>query len=133
MAVLVPVSAGVHVPAPGDTEHYYQDPPPGAQRGPCPGLNTLANHGFLSRDGITTYTELVAALQNVYNVEWSAAVVLALLGIGLDGDPVTEMLSIGGAAPFQTGQTGEFTGDYGGLSRHGTFELDASLKRGQMT
>lgn len=31
--------------------HPYQPPPPGASRGPCPALNTLANHGFLPRDG----------------------------------------------------------------------------------
>lgn len=33
-----------------------------------PGLNTAANHGFISRDGITTFDELVAAQQNIYNV-----------------------------------------------------------------
>lgn len=35
---------GVNVPAAGDTAHQYD--PPGADdiRGPCPGLNVLANH-----------------------------------------------------------------------------------------
>jgi hypothetical protein len=33
-----------------------------------PGLNTAANHGFLSRDGVTNFNELVAAQQNLYNV-----------------------------------------------------------------
>jgi len=122
-------TGGVPVPMPGDTAHYYQDPPPGAQRGPCPGMNTLANHGFISRDGITTYTELVAAMQNVWNVEWDLAVILAVLGIATDGDPVTEMLSIGGDATLQTGAEGEFTGNYGGLSKHNSFELDVSLTR----
>lgn len=28
-----------------DLKHPYQDPQPGDIRGPCPGLNTLANHG----------------------------------------------------------------------------------------
>jgi len=28
-----------------DPDHPYQDPRPGDIRGPCPGLNTLANHG----------------------------------------------------------------------------------------
>jgi len=120
---------GVQVPAPGDYAHYYQDPPPGAQRGPCPGLNTLANHGFLSRDGLTTYTELVAALQNAYNSEFPVAVALTMLGMVFDGDPVTEMLSIGAGVPLQTGKDGEYTGEYGGLSDHGTFELDVSLAR----
>ncbi|KZO94165.1 Cloroperoxidase [Calocera viscosa TUFC12733] len=120
---------GVQVPAPGDTAHEYQDPPPGAYRGPCPGLNTLANHGFLSRDGITTYTEMVAGLQNVYNVDFSTAVALTMLGFVFDGDPISEMMSIGGDATLITGQDGNFTGEYGGVSKHGTFELDVSLTR----
>jgi hypothetical protein len=75
----------VLVPNPNDPDHQYQDPPAGAFRGPCPGLNAAANHGFLSRDGIVTFNELVAAQQNVYNVGYDLAVVLATLGVGLDG------------------------------------------------
>jgi hypothetical protein len=33
-----------------------------------PGLNAAANHGYLSRDGVTTFDELVAAQQNIWNV-----------------------------------------------------------------
>lgn len=33
-----------------------------------PGLNAAANHGFLARDGVATFNELVAMEQNVYNV-----------------------------------------------------------------
>jgi hypothetical protein len=56
----------------------------------CPGLNVAANHGFLARDGITTYTELVDAQQNIYNVGYDLANLLALLGLTLtDGDLVT--------------------------------------------
>jgi len=103
------------VPAIGDTDHQYQDPPAGAFRGPCPGLNAAANHGFLSRDGIVTFNELVAAQQNVYNVGYDLAVVLATLGVGLDGDLTTGKLSLG------TKQQG--------LAIHGKFEADASLTR----
>jgi len=92
-------------------------------------MNTLANHGFLSRDGLTTFTELVAGMQNVYNLAWEAAVTLAVLGIATDGDPVTEMLSIGAEATQQIGQIGRFTGNYGGLNKHDAFELDVSLTR----
>nr|POF13018.1 chloroperoxidase [Quercus suber] len=31
--------------------HPYIGPGPTDSRGPCPGLNTLANHGYISRDG----------------------------------------------------------------------------------
>ncbi|ESK91441.1 hypothetical protein Moror_2665 [Moniliophthora roreri MCA 2997] len=33
------------------SQHPFQAPGPNDARGPCPGLNTLANHGFLPRDG----------------------------------------------------------------------------------
>jgi len=32
------------VPAAGDTAHYFTPPGPNDIRGPCPGLNTAANH-----------------------------------------------------------------------------------------
>ena len=35
---------GVLVPAAGDTAHAFQAPGPNDIRGPCPGLNTAANH-----------------------------------------------------------------------------------------
>jgi hypothetical protein len=35
---------GIQVPAPGDTAHAYTAPGPLDIRGPCPGLNTAANH-----------------------------------------------------------------------------------------
>jgi hypothetical protein len=84
----------VQVPAPGDTAHEYQDPPAGAYRGPCPGLNAAANHGFLSRDGITTFNELVAAQQNVYNVGYDLAVALATSGVGLDGESALALAKV---------------------------------------
>ena len=35
-------------------KHAFQPPnfAKGDQRGPCPGLNALANHGYMSRDGV---------------------------------------------------------------------------------
>ncbi len=120
---------GQTVPADGDTDHYYQDPPAGAYRGPCPGLNTAANHGFLSRDGITTFNELVAAQQNVYNVGWDLAVVLATAGVGLDGDLITMKVSIGGDATSQTASPLSLGATEGGLNTHLKFEGDASLSR----
>lgn len=35
---------GVQVPAPGDTAHAFTPPGPNDIRGPCPGMNTAANH-----------------------------------------------------------------------------------------
>merc|ERR1711977_355777 len=82
---------------PGNPAHQFEAPNPNTDiRGPCPGLNAAANHHFLAHDGIVTFNELVDAQQNVYNVGYDLATLLALLGLTLtDGDIVTQKLSIG--------------------------------------
>lgn len=109
---------GIKVPADGDTAHAFEAPGPNDIRGPCPGLNTAANHHFLSHDGITTFTELVDALQNLYNVGYDLAVTLATLGVSLDGDIVTGKLSIGCDASSRTSSTGSLLGNELGLNGH---------------
>lgn len=99
-------------------------------RGPCPGLNTAANHNFLPHDGITTFNELVDAQQNLYNVGYDLANLLAVLGLTLtDGDIVTERLSIGCDATSRTSITPALTGSEPGLDGHNKFEADTSLTR----
>lgn len=99
-------------------------------RGPCPGLNTAANHQFLAHDGIVTFNELVDAQQNLYNVGYDLAVLLALLGLTLtDGDIVTEKLSIGCDATSRTSWSPALTGSEPGLDGHNKFEADTSLSR----
>lgn len=99
-------------------------------RGPCPGLNTAANHNFLAHDGITTFDELVDAQQNLYNVGYDLAILLAALGLTLtDGDPVTEKLSIGCDATSRTSYDPAITGSEPGLDGHNKFEADTSLTR----
>lgn len=121
---------GYKVPADGDTAHQFQAPGPNDIRGPCPGLNAAANHNFLAHDGITTFQELVDAQQNVYNVGYDLAVLLALLGLTLtDGDIVTEKLSIGCDATTRTSVNPLLTGSEPGLDGHNKFEGDASLTR----
>lgn len=109
---------GIKVPADGDTAHAFEAPGPNDIRGPCPGLNTAANHHFLSHDGITTFSELVDAQQNLYNVNYDLAVTLATLGIALDGDVVTSKLSIGCDATSRTSATGSLLGSELGLNGH---------------
>ncbi|CAD6574458.1 MAG: hypothetical protein ASARMPREDX12_006596 [Alectoria sarmentosa] len=117
------------VPANGDTAHAFVAPGPNDIRGPCPGLNTAANHNFISHDGITTFAELLDAQQNIYNVGYDLAVLLAVVGVGLTGDPVTEKMSIGCDATSRTSATGSLLGSEGGLDSHNKFEGDASLTR----
>jgi hypothetical protein len=121
---------GYQVPAPGDDAHKFVKPGPNDIRGPCPGLNTAANHNFLARDGITTFSELVDAQQNLYNVGYDLANLLAVLGLTLtDGDLVTEKLSIGCDATTRTSFSPLLTGSEPGLDGHNKFEADTSLTR----
>ena len=43
-------------------KHAFKAPSSSDQRGPCPGLNALANHGYIARDGITSFAEVVTAI-----------------------------------------------------------------------
>lgn len=119
------------MPADGDKAHEFQAPRKGIDiRGPCPGLNAAANHGFLARDGIVTYNELVDAQQNVYNVGYDLANLLAILGLTLtDGDIATEKLSLGCDATTRTSVNPALTGSEPGLDGHNKFEADTSLTR----
>jgi len=121
---------GYKVPADGDAAHQFIKPTSKDIRGPCPGLNAAANHGFLARDGITTFNELVDAQQNLYNVGHDLAQLLAVLGLTLtDGDLVTEKLSIGCDATTRTSISPVLTGSEPGLDGHNKFEADTSLTR----
>lgn len=46
-------------PDPNDEEHVFKEPGPTDQRGPCPGMNALANNGYLPRSGIVTLADLI--------------------------------------------------------------------------
>lgn len=122
---------GFLVPDPNDADHAFKAPDYTKDiRGPCPGLNVAANHQFLAHDGIVTFNELVDAQQNVYNVGYDLAVLLALLGLTLtDGDLVTEKLSIGCDATTRTSFSPVLTGSQPGLDGHNKFEADTSLTR----
>ena len=103
----------------------YQKPGPNDIRGPCPGLNTAANHGYINRNGITDFNQLVQAQQNLYNVAPDLAIALATAGVLLDGDIRTGKLSIGKNSSAVPG----ILNTPGGLNYHGTFEGDTSLTR----
>lgn len=93
-----------------------------------PSPNTIIQ--FLTHDGITTFNELVDAQQNVYNVSYDLAVLLAALGLTLtSGDIVTEKLSIGCDATSRTSVAQLLTGNEPGLDGHNKFESDTSLTR----
>ncbi|KAE9380849.1 Cloroperoxidase [Stipitochalara longipes BDJ] len=94
LEVPIPQSQGLaKVP---DDAHTYIAPGPTDVRGLCPTLNTLANHGYISRDGITTFAEAANAVQTAYAISYDLAAVLSLLGVLAGGDLATGKYSISG-------------------------------------
>ncbi|KAF3011310.1 hypothetical protein E8E14_001800 [Neopestalotiopsis sp. 37M] len=95
-----------------DTVHDWHPPVDGDFRGPCPMMNTLANHGFLPRDGSNiTKDTAISALGNGLNFDaelagimWEQAII---------ANPVAN--------------SSFFTLDH--LNRHNVLEHDASISR----
>ena len=86
--------------------------------------------GFIARDGITNYTELTDAIQNVYNVGYDLANFLATISIIVaDGDLITKKVSIGCDATTRTSSNPTLTGSEPGLDGHNKFEGDVSVTR----
>jgi len=81
-------------------KHAFQAPKGKDQRGPCPGLNALANHGYISRDGVTSFVEVVAAINQVMGMGTELALVLGIMGTVWTGNPLSldPGFSIGGPA-----------------------------------
>ena len=116
-------------PEPG---YPYQDPKPTDQRGPCPGLNTLANHGYIPRSGIVTLAQTIKASAQLFNMGVDLTTFLAGGSVLAAGDIPTMTYSIGGA-DARTNSLGIIGGSLGtetGLSGHLRFkEGDASGTR----
>ena len=102
-------------PEPG---YEYQEPGPNDSRGPCPGLNTLANHGYLPRDGHVSFGQVLDATSRGFNMGTDLATVLCIFAVLTDGDIDTETWYLG------AGPNG-----LGGLNRHSTVEADISPNR----
>ncbi|KXT05936.1 hypothetical protein AC578_298 [Pseudocercospora eumusae] len=130
--------AGTYIDVTG--EHKFVPPgigPDGLpdQRGPCPGLNSLANHNFISHTGIVSFGEVIAMTNKVFGMGTDVALLIAVMGTYFAGNPVQQMFSIGGPDPRiqpPLGQSG-----YGGLLgqpqgidySHNLIEADSSATR----
>ncbi|EME39721.1 hypothetical protein DOTSEDRAFT_75386 [Dothistroma septosporum NZE10] len=122
-----PQESGLKAIPGNDPDHQYIAPGPTDVRGLCPTLNTLANHGYLSRTGITSFAEAANAIQTAYSMSFDIAVFLSALGLLAGGDIPTGKYSIGG----QDSRVPDTLGaPVYGIDRHGLFEIDASISRG---
>ena len=125
MLLPTPQPAGLRVIPGSDANHQYIKPGGTDVRGVCPPLNTLANHGYVSRSGITTLAEAANAVQIGYGFSYDLATLLGALGVITGGDLLTGKFSIGGADSRVPNTLGPSLG----LDKHGTFEVDNSITR----
>lgn len=116
-------------------EHAFVPPSEGDQRGPCPGLNALANHNYVSHDGAMSVVEQITAATQVFNFGVDLATVLGLISVLFVGNPLSAnpSYSIGGA----TDKVENLLDNLGGLlgtpegldHSHNIIESDASPTR----
>lgn len=116
-------------------DHAFVPPGEGDQRGPCPGLNALANHNYVSHDGAISVVEQITAATEVFNFGVDLATVLALISVLFVGNPlsVKPSYSIGGPTPEVENlldNLGGLLGTPEGLDHsHNIIESDASPTR----
>ncbi|EKM76332.1 hypothetical protein AGABI1DRAFT_78772 [Agaricus bisporus var. burnettii JB137-S8] len=111
-----------------DAEHPFMDARPGDIRGPCPGLNTLASHGYISRSGITSCSEIITAVMEGFNMENNLAIFTCYSAFLVNGNLVTDKLSIG-QKTAKTGPDPPKPATVAGLNTHNVFEGDTSMTR----
>ncbi|KAI9687160.1 MAG: hypothetical protein M1822_002571 [Bathelium mastoideum] len=110
-------------------DNAYASPAADEIRGPCPGLNAAANHGYLPRSGIASIEETVSGLGAAYNMAPELAAALAAYAIAVDGNIVEGVWSIGGPLPADPIVSG-LVGDGQGISySHNNYEGDGSIAR----
>ncbi|SMY20994.1 unnamed protein product [Zymoseptoria tritici ST99CH_1A5] len=82
----------------------------GDQRGPCPGLNAMANHGYLPHNGVGSHTDFIEGTFKAFGMSADLSGFLTVLGGTVDGNGL--VWSIGGS--------------------HNNYESDVSPGRGDL-
>ncbi|MCJ1467783.1 hypothetical protein MMC07_006408 [Pseudocyphellaria aurata] len=110
-------------------EHKWVAPGPNDLRGPCPGLNALANHGYFPHSGVVPELVGATATNEVYGLGLDLGTLLSVYATLMDGDVLAGTWSIGGK-PKQLVNL-PLVGPGDGLSgSHNKNEGDASPGRG---
>ncbi|KAJ5619102.1 hypothetical protein N7510_003086 [Penicillium lagena] len=118
-------------------EHEFVPPnfENGDQRGPCPGLNAMANHGYIPHNGVVSFAEVITAANEVYGMGIDLATVLAVMGTVWVGDPISldPSFSIGGVSPTMSDLLDNLGGllgtPQGLIGSHNFIESDGSNTR----
>ncbi|KAJ7456129.1 Chloroperoxidase [Mycena latifolia] len=114
--------------------HAFVPPGPNDLRGPCPGLNALANHNYLPHNGLVPVLQAISVCVEVFGMGPDTAAIAGLLGL-LYGGNLLDLpflrFSIGGPPPsLLGGLLGGILGTPPGLSgTHNQFESDSSPTR----
>ncbi|KAJ9158380.1 Aromatic peroxygenase [Coniochaeta hoffmannii] len=116
-----------------EPDYPFKAPGPNDQRGQCPGLNTLANHGYIPRNGIATVGQLNAGTARLFNMGVDLSNLLSVGAVVEGGDIHSQKVSIGGPdsrVGVLNGALNSIFGTPTGISGHGKFnEGDASATR----
>lgn len=111
-------------------QHAFVPPSSSDRRGPCPGLNAAANHGFISHSGIGSIGDFITGCQAAFGMGADLATFLAVYGAVFDGDLTS--YSIGGPSPSLP-LVGGLLGQPQGLSgSHNKYEADNSPVYGDL-
>ncbi|KAF8174713.1 Chloroperoxidase [Mycena galopus ATCC 62051] len=114
--------------------HPFRPPGDNDFRGPCPDLNALANHNYISHTGIDTLANLMEQSVRVFAVGQDIAIILGALGpLRANLFNPALPLSIGGAPPpDETIWEGLGSAPSGLSGTHNQFEIDMSPARGDL-
>jgi hypothetical protein len=115
-------------------EHIWVSPSSTDQRGPCPGLNAAANHGYIPHSGVGTIGEIIQGVNEAFGMAVDLGTFLAAFGAVFDGNLLG--YSIGGPTAQSQLPLNNLLGLLGspqGLSgSHNKYESDASPTRGDL-
>lgn len=114
-------------------QYYYKaaDFSAGDIRGPCPGLNAAANHGYINRNGVTNLQQAIDGTNTMFGMGRDLGGFLSAYSVIQDGDPLTQQWSIGGPPPGQVLLPGQSQG-LGLTGSHNKYETDSSPMRGDL-
>jgi len=108
--------------------HAYVPPSKTDLRGPCPGLNAMANHNYIPHNGVATITQFVQGTYEVFGMGLDLGAFLSVYGAVFDGDLTS--WSIGGPPPSSLlGSVGLLGKPQGISGSHNKYESDASPTR----
>ena len=111
-------------------KYAFVAPGPTDQRGPCPGLNAAANHGYLPHNGVANIQQFITGTYQVFGMAQDIAGFLAVYGAIFDGDLTG--YSIGGPTPNLPVISGALGTPQGLSGSHNKYENDASPIRGDL-